>query len=55
MHIEQHHTIAYTDVKPDFTMQLRALLRLLQEAAVAHSEQVGLGSRELVDAAGSGF
>jgi len=50
MKVEQIHTIAYTDVKPDFTIQLRALLRLLQEAAVAHSEQVGLGSRELLNA-----
>ncbi len=50
MHIEQVHTIAYTDVNPNFTIQLRALLRLLQEAAVAHSEQVGLGSRELLHA-----
>ena len=49
MKVEQVHNIAYTDVKPDFAIQLRSLLRLLQEAAVAHSEQIGQGSRELVD------
>jgi acyl-ACP thioesterase len=49
MKIQQTHRIAYTEVKPDYTIQLRSLLGLLQDAAVAHSEQVGLGSRELLD------
>ncbi len=46
MKIQQAHRVAYTEVKPDYTIQLRSLLGLLQDAAVAHSEQVGLGSRE---------
>ncbi|HDI59717.1 MAG TPA: hypothetical protein ENF48_05060 [Desulfobacteraceae bacterium] len=50
MKIEQRHFVAYTEVKPDYTMQLRSLLGLLQDAAVTHSEQAGFGSRKLLDA-----
>ncbi|MEE4608375.1 MAG: acyl-ACP thioesterase domain-containing protein [Desulfobacteraceae bacterium] len=50
MKMQQHHAVAYTEVKPDYTMQLRSLLGLLQDAAVAHSEQAGFGSRRLLDA-----
>jgi medium-chain acyl-[acyl-carrier-protein] hydrolase len=50
MKIEQRHAVAYTEVKPDYTMQLRSLLGLLQDAAVAHSERAGFGSRKLLDA-----
>lgn len=50
MKIRQHHTVAYTEVNPDYSLQLRSLLGLLQDAAVAHSEQAGFGSRKLLDA-----
>jgi acyl-ACP thioesterase len=50
MKIQQPHTVAYTEVNPDYTLQLRSLLGLLQDAAVAHSEQAGFGSRRLLEA-----
>jgi acyl-ACP thioesterase len=50
MKIQQIHPVGYTEVRPDYTMQLRSLLGLLQDAAVAHSEQAGFGSRKLLDA-----
>ncbi len=48
MIIEQCHPVAYTEIKPDYSMQLRPLLGLLQDAAVTHSEQADFGSRRQV-------
>ena len=50
MKIQQIHPVGYTGIKPDYTLQLRALVGLLQDAAVAHSEQAGFGSRRQLDA-----
>lgn len=49
MKVEICKRVAYTDVNPAFRLKLGAFFRLLQEAAVEHSERVGLGSKDLVD------
>ena len=46
-HLER--AIDYFDVDPRFCLKLGALFRYFQEAAVMHSERVGIGSRRLVD------
>ena len=49
MIIETTRRIGVTEVTPAFDMKLGALFRLLQDAAVTHSERVGLDSRALVN------
>lgn len=48
MKVELARKVAYTDVDGRFRMKPRALMRLLQEAAVVHSERVGVPSSALV-------
>jgi hypothetical protein len=48
MKIEWSCKVAYMDIDPQFQMRLGGLARLLQEAAVSHSEQAGIRSRDLV-------
>lgn len=40
MIIEQCHPVAYIEIKPDYSMRLRPLLELLQDAAVTHGDMV---------------
>ncbi|MDD3991219.1 MAG: hypothetical protein RBR20_08435 [Desulfobacterales bacterium] len=40
MIIEQCHPVAYIEIKPDYSMRLRPLLGLLQDAAVTHGDMV---------------
>jgi acyl-ACP thioesterase len=49
MKITLHKQVKYFEVDTAFKLKLGALFRLLQEAAIQHSEQVGLGSKTLVD------
>lgn len=48
MKVEWSCKVGYMDIDPQFQMRLGVLARLLQEAAVTHSEQVGIRSRDLV-------
>lgn len=48
MKVEWCCKIGYMDIGPAFRMRLGAFARLLQEAAVTHSEQVGICSQDLV-------
>ncbi len=48
MKVEWCCKVGYMDIDPDFRMRLGVLPRLLQEAAVTHSEQVGIRNRDLV-------
>jgi medium-chain acyl-[acyl-carrier-protein] hydrolase len=48
MKIQFTKSIRYDEVDAAFAIGLGRLLRLLQEAAVRHSEAVGIGSRRLV-------
>ena len=48
MKVEWCCKVRYMDINPEFRMRLEALCRLLQEAAVIHSEQVGIHNRDLV-------
>lgn len=48
MKVEWCYKIGYMDINPEFRMRLGAFARLLQEAAVTHSEQVGIHSQDLV-------
>lgn len=49
MKFELDHKITYFEIDPDFKAPLGVLVKLLQEAAVGHSETVGFGSRSLVE------
>ena len=48
MKVQWDCKIGYMDIGPAFRLRLGALARLLQEAAVTHSEQVGIHSQDLV-------
>jgi acyl-ACP thioesterase len=48
MKVDWCSKVAYRDIDPAFRMRLGALSRMLQEAAVNHSERVGIHSRDLV-------
>ncbi len=48
MKVEWSCKVGYMDIDPQFQMRLGVLARLLQEAAVTHSERVGIRSRDLV-------
>lgn len=48
MKVEWQRKVGYMDINPVFRMKLGAFSQLLQEAAVTHSERVGIHSRELV-------
>jgi acyl-ACP thioesterase len=48
MKVEWSCKVGYMDIDPQFQMRLGVLARRLQEAAVTHSEQVGIRSRDLV-------
>ncbi len=50
MKIEQTTVVDYDEVDTAFRMKLPILFQLLQRAAVHHSEQVGLGSADMVAA-----
>lgn len=52
MKIEQTTLVDYDEVDTKFRMKLPVLFQRLQRAAVHHSEQVGLGSADLVAAGG---
>jgi acyl-ACP thioesterase len=43
-----HKNINYFEIDPHFRLKLGSLFRLLQEAAVAHSESVGMGAQKLM-------
>ena len=49
MKVTLHKQVKYFEVDTAFKLKLGHLFRLLQEAAIEHSEQVGLGSKTLVD------
>ena len=49
MRVSLKRTVEYFDTAPDYRIKLGALFRLLQEAAVRHSEQVGFASRSMVE------
>ncbi len=49
MKVEWCTKVGYMDINPVFRIRLGAVSRMLQEAAVAHSEQVGIRSRDLVN------
>jgi acyl-ACP thioesterase len=48
MKVDWCSKVGYRDIDPAFRMRLGALSRMLQEAAVNHSERVGIHSRDLV-------
>jgi acyl-ACP thioesterase len=48
MKVEWCGTVGYMDIDPAFRMRPGALARVLQEAAVTHSERVGIRNRDLV-------
>jgi medium-chain acyl-[acyl-carrier-protein] hydrolase len=50
MIVTQTRTVDYAEADSAFRIKLGVLARRLQEAAVSHSESVGLGSRDLADA-----
>jgi len=50
MKIEQTTVVDYDEVDTEFRMKLPVLFQRLQRAAVHHSEQVGLGSADMVAA-----
>jgi len=39
--------ISYFEIDPNFRLKLGSLFKLLQEAAISHSESVGMGAREV--------
>jgi acyl-ACP thioesterase len=41
--------INYFEIDPHFRLKLGSLVKLLQEAAIAHSESVGRGAQNLID------
>jgi len=49
MKVTLHKQVKYFEVDKFFKLKLGHLFRLLQEAAIEHSEKVGLGSKTLVD------
>ncbi|MFC1504889.1 acyl-[acyl-carrier-protein] thioesterase [Thermodesulfobacteriota bacterium] len=49
MKITLHKQVKYFEVDAHFKLKLGHLFKLLQEAAIEHSEKVGLGSKTLVD------
>ena len=49
MKVKLHKQVKYFEVDTGFKLKLGHLFRLFQEAAIEHSEQVGLGSKALVD------
>jgi medium-chain acyl-[acyl-carrier-protein] hydrolase len=49
MKITLHKQVKYFEVDTHFKLKLGHLFKLLQEAAIEHSQKVGLGSKTLVD------
>ena len=49
MKITLHKQVKYFEVDRHFKLKLGHLFKLLQEAAIEHSQKVGLGSKTLVD------
>ena len=49
MKVTLHKQVKYFEVDTAFKLKLGHLFRLLQEAAIDHSEKIGLGSKTLVE------
>lgn len=49
MKVDLTRQVGYVDVNPSFRMNLGVFFRLLQEAALVHSERVGVGPTSLME------
>lgn len=49
MKVSLKRKIDFTAIDSKFVLTLHSLVKILQEAAIEHSNQAGLGSKQLID------